>query len=67
MSREQNVELVNRWFFEVFTKGSIEALEEIASEDLQLHSQGTDEGMVGQDNFKNWLHWYRKTLVMTNG
>lgn len=62
MSREKNVELVTRWFHDVFAKGSIEALEEIASKDLILHAQGNDEGIVGRDNFKNWLQWYREAF-----
>lgn len=44
MTRDRNVELVNRWFYEVFSNGDIKALEEITVEDLILHSQGTDEG-----------------------
>lgn len=62
MSREKNVDLVNRWFHEVFANGSVSTLEEIASEDLILHSQGTDEGMTGRDNFRNWLEWYSKSF-----
>lgn len=62
MTRDRNVELVNRWFYEVFSNGDIKALEEIAAEDLILHSQGTDKGMVGRDNFKNWLFWYQEAF-----
>lgn len=62
MTRDRNVELVNRWFHEVFLNGDIKALEEIAAEDLILHSQGVDEGMVGRDNFNNWLSWYREAF-----
>lgn len=62
MSRDRNVELVNRWFHDVFANGDIKALEEITVEDLILHSQGTDEGMVGRDIFKNWLSWYREAF-----
>lgn len=62
MTRDRNVELVNRWFHEVFLNGDIKALEEIAAEDLILHSQGADEEMVGRDNFNNWLSWYREAF-----
>ncbi|MGY0694683.1 ester cyclase [Virgibacillus sp. FSP13] len=50
--------IVKIWFEEVFTKGDLQAVDQVAATDMVTYSQGHDEGFVGRDNFKNWLSWY---------
>lgn len=63
MPTPEAVALVQRWLEELFTRGDLDAADELVAPDVVVHSQGHTKGYRGAAAFKNWLRWYCNTFV----
>ena len=56
----QNVQLVHRWFDEIWTKGDLKAIDELLSPDAKIHGLGeTDRGTESHQSFKDFVLGFR--------
>ena len=61
--RESVRSVIRRWFEDVFTRGDLSAVDDIAAADLVAHGPGDHPGNRGIEAFKNWLRWYRMSFT----
>ena len=56
----QNVQLVHRWFDEIWTKGDLRAIDELLSPDAKIHGLGeTDRGTESHQSFRDFVAGFR--------
>lgn len=51
--------VATRWFEEYFTKGHVDVLDELTTEDFVFHSRN---GEMGRNNLKDFMGWFRKVF-----
>ncbi|WP_085524160.1 ester cyclase [Tuberibacillus sp. Marseille-P3662] len=54
--------IAQRWFDDIFTRGSHDAVDDMLTVNCTFHGQGHQKELLGRDEFKNWLDWYRQTF-----
>ena len=60
----QNVELVHRWFDEIWTKGDLSVIDEILSPHATIHGLGeTNRGTEGHQSFKDFVAGFRAAFT----
>jgi predicted ester cyclase len=63
MMASQNVQLVHRWFDEIWTKGNLSVIDEILSPYAQIHGLGeTDRKTEGHQSFKDFVSRFRSAF-----
>ena len=62
----QHLEIVERWFEDLFTRGELRAMDELVSADFVAFGTGGEGQSIetrGPDAFKEWLGWYLSTFT----
>ena len=63
MPTREHVGLVERWFEDLFTRGDLDAVNELVAPDFVAHGQGGMEDSHGRETFREWLRWYLAAFV----
>ncbi len=58
MPRAEHENIVGRWFDDLFTRGDLDAVDDLVAPDLVAHGQGGSEDNHGREVFRGWLRWY---------
>jgi steroid delta-isomerase-like uncharacterized protein len=55
---DEHVDIVGRWFDDLFTRGDLDAVNDLVAPDFVAHGQGGSEATRGREAFREWLRWY---------
>jgi steroid delta-isomerase-like uncharacterized protein len=55
--------IVGRWFDDLFTRGDLDAVDDLVAPDFVAHGQGGMEATHGREAFRGWLRWYTSAFV----
>ena len=55
--------LVGRWFDDLFTQGDLDTVDDLVAPGLVVHGQGGMEDAYGRENFGGWLRWYTSAFT----
>lgn len=58
----QQEELASRWFEEVWNKGRVEAVDELATEGAESYGFPQPESVLDREGFKEYLREFRRTF-----
>ena len=63
MPTDEHVNIVGRWFDDLFTRGDLDAVDDLVAPDLVAHGQGGSEDSRGREAFREWLRWYTSAFT----
>ena len=63
MPTAEHEDIVGRWFDDLFTRGDIEAVDDLVAPDFVAHGQGGTEATRGREAFREWLRWYTSAFT----
>ena len=63
MPKAELVNVVGRWFDDLFTQGDLDAVDSLVVPDLVVHGQVGMEDTCGRENFSGWLQWYTSAFT----
>ncbi len=49
---------VGRWYEDLFTRGDLDAVDDLVAPDFVAHGQGGTGATRGRVAFREWLRWY---------
>jgi len=55
--------IVGRPFDDLFTRGDLDAVDDLVAPDLVTHGQGGSEATRGREAFREWLRWYTSAFT----
>ena len=55
--------IVRMWFEDIFTRGDLSAVDDLAAADFVARGPGDHPGSHGVEAFKDWLRWYRTSFT----
>ncbi len=55
--------VVRRWFDDLFTRGDLDAVDDLVAQDFVAHGQGGSEAVHGREAFREWLRWYTSAFT----
>ena len=58
MPTPEHVGFVERWFDDLFTRGDLDAVDDLVAPDFVAHGQGGMDDSHGRESFREWLRWY---------
>ena len=67
MPTDEHVDIVGRWFDDLFTRGDLDAVNDLVAPDFVAHGQGGSEATRGREAFREWLRWYTSALPRGSG
>ncbi|CAA9423024.1 MAG: hypothetical protein AVDCRST_MAG22-2714 [uncultured Rubrobacteraceae bacterium] len=63
MPKAEHVDVVRRWFDDLFTRGDLDAVDGLLAPDFVAHGQGGMEDTHGVEDFRGWLRWYTSAFT----
>lgn len=63
MPKAEHENIVGRWFDDLFTRGDLDAVDDLVAPDLVAHGQGGAEDAHGRESFREWLRWYTSAFT----
>ena len=63
MPKAEHVDVVRRWFDDLFTRGDLGAVDVLVAPDFVAHGQGGSEAVHGREAFREWLRWYTSAFT----
>lgn len=63
MPKSEHVNIVGRWFDDLFTRGDLGAVDDLVAPGLVAHGQGGSEATRGSEAFREWLRWYTSAFT----
>ena len=63
MPPAEHVNIVARWFDDLFTRGDLDAVDDLVAPDFVAHGQGGSEATRGREAFREWLRWYTSAFT----
>ena len=63
MPKAEHENIVGRWFDDLFTRGDLDAVDDLVAPNLVVHWQGGAEAIHGRENFREWLRWYTSAFT----
>ena len=58
MAVAEHEHIVGRWYEDLFTRGDLDAVDDLVAPDFVAHGQGGTEATRGRVAFREWLRWY---------
>jgi predicted ester cyclase len=59
----EHVNVVERWFDDLFTRGELDAVDYLVAPDFVAHGQGGTNDVHGRETFRKWPRWYTSAFV----
>ena len=63
MPAREHVNIAERWFEDLFTRGDLDTVEDLVAQDFVAHGQGGMDDVHGRETFRGWLRWYTSAFV----
>jgi len=63
MPAREHVSIVERWFEDLFTRGDLDAVDDLVAPNFVAHGQGGMDDVHGRETFREWLRWYLSAFV----
>src|SRR5215210_4133612 len=63
MPAREHVSIVERWFEDLFTRGDLDAVDDLVAPNFVAHGQGSMDDVHGRETFREWLRWYLSAFV----
>ena len=63
MPRAEHENVVGRWFDDLFTRGDLDAVDDLVAPNFVAHGQGGSEATRGREAFREWLRWYTSAFT----
>lgn len=63
MPNAEHENIVGRWFDDLFTRGDLDAVDDLVAPDLVAHGQGGSDATRGREAFREWLRWYTSAFT----
>lgn len=55
--------VVGGWFDDLFTRGDLDAVDDLVAPNIVVHGQGGAEDSHGREAFRGWLRWYTSAFT----
>jgi|SRR5918993_6063804 predicted ester cyclase len=63
MPGPEHISIVERWLGDLFTRGDLDAVDDLVAPDFVAHGQGGMDDAHGRETFREWLRWYTAAFV----
>jgi len=59
----EHVSIAERWLGDLFTRGDLDAVDDLIAQNFVAHGQGGMDDARGRETFREWLRWYTSAFV----
>ena len=63
MPTDEHEKVVGSWFDHLFTRGDLDAVDDLVVPDFVAHGQGGTDDTHGLEAFREWLRWYTSAFT----